>query len=364
MIKGMSSGIRITSVLSFTLLTACAGGQSDQQPSSAPAATHPFAFTETLPQSNSSSKTPMERRAAVLEAGKKGEAGLGELTAAMKDPAAMVRRTAVRCLGEIGAPAAGALRDAATDDGDALVRRTAVRELARIEGAKALPTLGKAVKDADAMVRRTAVEALAGMKPRTEAITNLLRQAQGDKDTGVSQLANNVLWPFHKKAESVRERPEFKDHQLNVVKTIPLPTDGWKFKTDPKQDGQMSKWYEGDFNDKNWSAISIGKVWEEQGHAGYDGAAWYRRTIKLPEKPDQDGTDLVFEGVDESAWVWVNGQYVGDHDIGMAGWDQTFRVDVTDALKWGQENQITVRVLDRAMAGGIWKPVYLEVLKR
>jgi hypothetical protein len=306
----------------------------------------------------------MQRRAAVLEAAKNGEAALPALTAAMNDPDPIVRRTAVRCLGELGKPAADALSQAAQNDADPLVRRTALRDLSRIDGEAALPTLAKAATDEDPLVRRTAVEALAALQPRTEEITKLLQAAQNDKDAGVSQLANTVLWPFHKKAQSVRERVEFKDHQLSVETKIPLPLDDWKFMLDPKQNGQLSKWYEADFDDKAWSTISIGKVWEEQGHADYDGVAWYRRTFKLPPKPPQAGTDLVFEGVDESAWVWVNGQYVGDHDIGVAGWNQPFHADATDALKWGQENQITVRVLDRGQGGGIWKPVYLEVFKQ
>jgi hypothetical protein len=54
---------------------------------------------------------------------------------------------------------------------------------------------------------------------------------------------------------------------------------------------------------------------------------------------------------------------VGQHDIGPDGWDKRFAMDASEFLKWGAENQITVRVLDRKFAGGIWKPAYLEVLK-
>jgi len=67
--------------------------------------------------------------------------------------------------------------------------------------------------------------------------------------------------------------------------------------------------------------------------------------------------------VDECAWVWVNGQYVGQHDIGPVGWDQPFRLDITKNVTWGQKNQITVRAMNTAMAGGIWRPVVIEVLK-
>lgn len=36
---------------------------------------------------------------------------------------------------------------------------------------------------------------------------------------------------------------------------------------------------------------------------------------------------------------------------------------MTKEIKWNGENQLTVRVLDSKFAGGIWKPVVVEVLK-
>jgi hypothetical protein len=67
--------------------------------------------------------------------------------------------------------------------------------------------------------------------------------------------------------------------------------------------------------------------------------------------------------VDESAWVWLNGEFAGEHDQGPSGWDTPFRLDVTDGLNWGGANQLTVRVLNSAMAGGIWKPVSIVILE-
>ncbi len=73
----------------------------------------------------------------------------------------------------------------------------------------------------------------------------------------------------------------------------------------------------------------------------------------------------MFEGVDQSAWIWINGHYVGARDIGAAGWNQPFEVDVGDHLRWGEENVLSVRVSKPTGAhGGIWKPVYLDPLKR
>jgi len=305
-----------------------------------------------------------KQRMEVLAAGQKGAAGLPVLVAAMKNPNALVRRAAVRSMGDIGAPAADALSNALKSDDDALVRRTALRALVQLKDKDAASVLEPALKDSSELVRAAAVQSLADMHPYTEQITALLKQAQQDPSNDVSKVASEALWPFHKNGVSVREKPEFKDHQLTVVQTIPMPESDWRFQTDLGQTGQEHDWFGATFNDGSWQKIKIGEAWETQINNAYDGVAWYRKTFTLPAKPAQDGTDIIFEGVDESAWVWINGQYIGQHDIGPDGWNKRFAMDVSDALKWGGENQITVRVLDRKMAGGIWKPVYLEVLKQ
>jgi len=313
--------------------------------------------------SNSVQPPQYQKRLEILQAGNKGIAAVASLTAALNDPDILIRRAAVRSLGEIGKPAIPALQTALKTNTDELVRRSALRALLEIEPDKTDDILETGLADSNQLVRIAAVEALGGLKPYSPRTTALLRKAQQDKNADVSQVAAQALWPYNKNVLSVRERPEFKDHQLNLVQTIPLPADGWKFQTDPDQTGHWQSWFESAFNDSKWSGIAIAKTWEEQGHA-YDGAAWYRRTIKLPEKPVHDGVDLVFDGVDESAWIWINGQYAGAHDVGPTGGDKRFQVDVTDLVKWGEENQITVRVVDRKQTGGIWKPVYLEVVKR
>jgi len=124
----------------------------------------------------------------------------------------------------------------------------------------------------------------------------------------------------------------------------------------------LQNWYEPDFDDSAWATIHIEEAWEPQGHE-YDGVAWYRGWFDLPAQPEHLAVEIRFGAVDEEAWVWVNGQYVGQHDVGPEGWDRPFTLDVTTELKWGARNQITVRVFDSAYAGGVWKPVQLEVLQ-
>lgn len=125
----------------------------------------------------------------------------------------------------------------------------------------------------------------------------------------------------------------------------------------------VNQCYLADYDDSKWKKISIGKTWEECGY-DYDGFAWYRITFDAPEKPDVcNAAELHFDSVDESAWVWLNGKYVGEHNIGSAGWDIPFSLDVTDLIRWGQPNQITVRVQDLAYAGGIYRPIQLQIMK-
>jgi len=283
----------------------------------------------------------------------------------MKESNAMIRRAAIRSMWQIGAPAKTELGVALKSDTDVLVRRTALRALLELTPkTQAVDLLKLVLDDADDNMRVAAVEALVDLRAHSQEAIALLEDVRKDKSPNVSRIASQALWPFKKDGMTLREAPQYKDLQLSVAQTIPLPVEGWKFQVDVRQLGHRQKWFTTDFDDSAWRKISISRAWEEQIGQPYDGVGWYRHTFTLPEKPEQVGTDIVFEAVDESAWIWVNGEYVGQHDVGLAGWNQRFAMDVSDLLKWGQLNQITVRVLDRRQAGGIWKPVSLEVLKR
>ena len=76
---------------------------------------------------------------------------------------------------------------------------------------------------------------------------------------------------------------------------------------------------------------------------GYHGVAWYARTFTAPANPHAQGRTLLrFEQVDYLAEVWVNGISVGGHE----GGETPFVRDVTDAVRPGRTNRLTVRVLN------------------
>ena len=167
---------------------------------------------------------------------------------------------------------------------------------------------------------------------------------------------------FFRKNVRLQDDPTW-DHEVILVKAIPLPSNAWRFRLDPWEDGHKRGYFKPEFNDSYWKTIAIGQSWEKQGYAGYDGIAWYRIRFKAPVKGDANAAELFFKGVDEGAWVWLNGKYVGQQDMGPSGWNKPFYLDITKEIQWGSENVLTVRVEDSMASGGIWKEVLLHILK-
>lgn len=302
---------------------------------------------------------PAARREALLRASGPGSEAV--LAAGLNDENLVVRRTAARLLTQLGATAEASLAKAFGND-DALVRRTVLRALCGLRPERAVGWAERGMADADPAVRRVALDWLIAQESRAGRVLALLVKARGDGDAAVRAAASAALFPFQRENISLRDRKDY-DHDVRVVQAIPLPVAGWQFRTDPVDEGHLKGWFRIDVGGTGWSGVEVGKTWEAQGRE-YDGVAWYRVSLDLPAKPAKvTAVDLAFDGVDEAAWVWFNGEYVGSHDLGKAGWNKAFRLDVTQELRWGGKNVLAVRVFDSASAGGIWKPVRVEVLE-
>ena len=137
----------------------------------------------------------------------------------------------------------------------------------------------------------------------------------------------------------------------------------WQFRLDFKDEGQERDWGGVVVDKTQYQPIKIGEWWETQGHQ-YDGIAWYRVDFDVPAAVQDYELALSFGAVDESAWVYLNGVQIGEHDKGAWGWDERFEIALGDAVKIGESNTLVVRVRDRSNYGGIWKPVKLVGEKR
>ena len=137
----------------------------------------------------------------------------------------------------------------------------------------------------------------------------------------------------------------------------------WQFRLDFKDEGQERDWGGVVVDKTQYQPIKIGEWWETQGHQ-YDGIAWYRVDFDVPAAAQDYELALSFGAVDESAWVYLNGTQIGEHDKGVRGWDERFEIALGDAVKIGESNTLAVRVRDRSNYGGIWKLVKLVGEKR
>ncbi len=245
---------------------------------------------------------------------------------------------------------------------DPEIRRYALYCVFKKHQAQAMPQLAAAMKDSDEQVRLTAVSALASLaRSHAEAQKMLEHAAANDSSNQVRQIAVKASWPFHRDIKLLRNDPSW-DHEIETVKSIPLNELPWKIQSDPQQVGHRKNWFQPGFNTAGWKPVKMGH-WETQCLPDYDGIAWYRIEFDMPSKLDSSAVEIAFGAVDESAWVWLNGIYLGGHDIGTEGWDRPFEVDCTKEIKWGAKNVLVVRVLDTGNAGGIWKPIRVDVLK-
>jgi hypothetical protein len=105
-----------------------------------------------------------------------------------------------------------------------------------------------------------------------------------------------------------------------------------------------------DFNDSAWGYATPGRQWEDEGH-NWDGAAWYRSQVVIPEGWRDRPVLLDLGKPDDRGEVWVNGVQVA----AIEKFGPAFRGIVVPpaALRFGATNVIAVRVVDWYMKGGL-----------
>src|SRR5439155_14012491 len=100
------------------------------------------------------------------------------------------------------------------------------------------------------------------------------------------------------------------------------------------------------FADKSWHDLPVPSNWEVLGYShptyGHADSAvgLYRRFIDIPATFAGKRVLWHFDGVTDSAEIWVNGHRVGYHEGGFTAFD----VDLTPAIKPGERNLQAVRV--------------------
>jgi Glycosyl hydrolases family 2, TIM barrel domain/Glycosyl hydrolases family 2, sugar binding domain/Glycosyl hydrolases family 2/Beta galactosidase small chain len=155
--------------------------------------------------------------------------------------------------------------------------------------------------------------------------------------------------------------------------------------TGPGDAKQWQFFCTGGMNANKWTTIAVPSCWELQGFGKYDyGFAkdsirgkekgLYKYDFHVPSTWRNKMVKIVFEGVMTDADVRINGVPAGDIHQGAF---YTFKYDISKLLRFGESNLLEVTVskhsanqsvneaerkADFWIFGGIFRPVYLEVL--
>ena len=133
--------------------------------------------------------------------------------------------------------------------------------------------------------------------------------------------------------------------RLSLQSTAPISLAGdWLFQPDPQAGATVSSLAPAETQlpqlpANRWQPIAVPSNWYLQGQ-DIAGVAWYQYRFSPKGDVQHKVVKLVFDGIDYAADVWLNGHYLGFHE----GYFQPFSFIVTDYLKPGQINQLTVKV--------------------
>ena len=142
----------------------------------------------------------------------------------------------------------------------------------------------------------------------------------------------------------------------------------WGFRFDRQNVGVSNRWAEGktDFP----LSIRVPFPWGSalSGVRNEADIAWYRRSLKVPETWKGKRVFLVVGASDWFTSGWLDGHAVGHYQGGYT----PFAFELTDAVKWGSEQRLVLRVDDSPHAfklsgkqgygdvKGLWQTAYLE----
>jgi len=174
------------------------------------------------------------------------------------------------------------------------------------------------------------------------------------------------------------------------VGNVIIDLNKWKFNIDQDDKGVDNDWYKKEFNDTNWKEISAPAYWEAKGYSTvnpntdysketayfqlggngyqpYDGYAWYRIRISIPEAYRGSKFTFVAGVVDDCDWTYFNGKEIGRTTLkeNIAPWSVARNYSIPEEIiEFGKDNYLVVRVYDIRGNGGLGKaPVQIRIQK-
>ena len=150
---------------------------------------------------------------------------------------------------------------------------------------------------------------------------------------------------------------------------------GWRFHRGGAQGAEMTG-----FDDSKWRTVDLPHDWSIEDLPGtqspFDpnavgqvstgftvgGTGWYRKTFTVPAEQKNKRILIQFDGIYMNSETWLNGQPVGKHPYGYT----SFWFDITDKIKFGEQNIIAVQVRNEGQnsrwysGSGIYRHIWLK----
>jgi sialate O-acetylesterase len=127
----------------------------------------------------------------------------------------------------------------------------------------------------------------------------------------------------------------------------------WKFSI-----GDNLKWAEPNYNDQYWEEIYVPSAWEDEGFSGFDGYAWYRKTLPGEQLRNKENLYLMLGYIDDVDEVFFNGVRIGfsgsfpPKAVTAYNAKRIYHIPA-DIINYEGPNTISVRVFDFTLGGGI-----------
>lgn len=144
----------------------------------------------------------------------------------------------------------------------------------------------------------------------------------------------------------------------------------WKFTTDELALGVVDEWFRKDFDISAWKDIEVPRAIEMQGYftskkhmIPYLGEMFYATDFDFNSKFDPDKLALYVGGINNEAWIWINGVLVAyqPYHSWWSRFNYVWTKDLPKGVVKPGKNRIVIRVLamDRGGFGGIFRNLFL-----
>ncbi len=148
--------------------------------------------------------------------------------------------------------------------------------------------------------------------------------------------------------------------------------ESWKFSKGEHPGAHLSE-----YDDSEWDLINIPHTWNAEDAVSdpsgyYRGEAWYRRNVYIGEEGTDKQVYIFFEGANEVADLYINGNHVGQHKGGYT----KFSFDITEFIEPESFNLFAVKVdnsynpdippltADFTFFGGVYRDVFLKFTEK